>query len=607
MVANQGTNGAKQRATITVDGTFDIETQDWSTYVAGALYIPGKKTLVCSWRLEERFARTLCELEGTYWAHNGGRFDFLWLLGWALKFEIPWRVSLSGSSIASLTIGKAIFRDSARLVPMSLDKASAISGVRKDKCPVDFSEIRRDMSRSRLMQVCEYMVQDCKATYALLDALQTLCWRWDLDLKGTIGASAWATVRRQGVPVAEWGHRNNVTKDYLDARRGYFGGRTQVFRPFSRAGTHADINSAYPAALTKVDLGHGERERLHGHAAQRAFSQGRNGIYRATVNVATDTTMPPLPVRGKGRIGFPVGTFSGWWAGNELSGALLHGGTIETIGEALAWKDSGPLLKSFCEHVWGLRDACGTKTAQGGFLKLYANSLTGKLAAKPRNERICSDPDAPLFCDGALDCRGVLCGIKCCPHQCTGSCGKRTPISPGLPIFSTVTESLSECSQVHWSAYLTAHCRGSLLDFAGSRSDDLVYCDTDSLFYEGERTENIGSALGQFKIEDTYEYFTAEAPKTYLYADQDGVAHGASKGIPNAVRNFHLLKTGVTVDRGVNTFKTALRKPEMFMRKHMTRAIRPDGYHFGDRKLGPDGRTYPPTARQLADDLWALD
>jgi hypothetical protein len=101
--------------------------------------------------------------------------------------------------------------------------------------------------------------------------------------------------------------------------------------------------------------------------------------------------------------------------------------------------------------------------------------------------------------------------------------------------------------------------------------------------------------LGQFKYEGWFADLVILAPKTYAYIDgETGEYIARSKGIPDAARWFHMLREGVTIDRGVNTFKTAARAGDLFSRKHMHRAVHADGLHFGDRILGEDFLTHPP-------------
>lgn len=138
--------------------------------------------------------------------------------------------------------------------------------------------------------------------------------------------------------------------------------------------------------------------------------------------------------------------------------------------------------------------------------------------------------------------------------------------------------------------------------------EDSVYCDTDSMFCEDERTlADVGDELGQWGLEDVYRDFVALAPKTYEYWDEaTGQVKAASKGVPEAARNFHRLAEGVTVERGVLSFKEAIRGGDPFTRKKLTRRLRGDGKHFGDRILRANGRTYPQTVRQVDEDYMEL-
>ena len=128
-----------------------------------------------------------------------------------------------------------------------------------------------------------------------------------------------------------------------------------------------------------------------------------------------------------------------------------------------------------------------------------------------------------------------------------------------------------------------------------------VYCDTDSVISTEERMENVGDQLGQFKKEGSFFDFEALAPKTYAYVDAEtGEFIAKSKGIPNAARNFHHLRSGVSLERGVNTFRGAARGGRgLFTRKSATRMVRSDGLHFGDRVLREDGKTWPVDVTEL--------
>ncbi len=612
---------ADERAVLEIDGILDIETADWSTYVLGGLKTrQGFESY--DWDDEEALVDRLLQFNGTIWAHNGGKFDTLWFLEWLKRYGVETKVFLAGQRIVALETADLILRDSAALLPMTLTQLGEIAGTGKIKtglrCECEkhrraveafegayidsngnahsvgtpgcggYCAIRRDMGRQNLSTLTDYLRRDCDVLWKGLHNLQAFADANDLDLCGTIGASSWRSARRMlGLPNAEW-----TMGDYEYARQGYFGGRTQVFQPEAKAGFRYDINSAYPAALQRTHLPHGERIACSGRAARSLYRGGAEGIFRAVVAVP-QSHIPPLPVRtDQGRVGYPIGNVLGVWTGNELRYAESVGCTIQTIRDAVVWDHSGPLLSPYVEKIWELRAKAGPSTGFGKFLKLYSNSLTGKFAQKPEAEQVVMNPEEVHGCPASYRCGGVhrVSMKRCCIHKCWKTCGAMVPIGLHSRIFVKRVYRPSACGHIHWSAYLTADTRTRQLhaqlidDGDGGRS--AVYCDTDSCYSTLPRTKGIGLGLGEWKPEGGFYDFESYAPKTYSYIDSEtGEFVARSKGIPEAARNFHLLKTGVDIDRGVYSMKTAARQNNLFSRKSLRRQIRPDGLHFGDRIL----------------------
>lgn len=614
----------KDRATLVVDSTWDIETEDWSIFVAGALYVPGGKTKTFGWRQEEAFVDCLLSLgEHTTWSFNGGKFDHLWLMRHVIKRRITdFKLSFSGAAIACMQIGETLFRDAARVAgPMSLATFAQVGGgqakegtglpCRCGQACGGYCSIRRSMLPAEEIRMRDYMVQDCRALYSVLDFLCTYCDRKDLDLKPTIGASAWATAERMGVERASWkGGSLTELSLYQKVRKAYYGGRTQVLKPVSKQGWHYDIHSAYPAAFAACELPTGERSELFGSEASRAYADGKLGAFRAIVHVP-ECFYPPLPVRTRLRSAYPIGTFGGWWTGLELASAEAVGARIERIDECVSWSDRALVLSDLGRRIWQLRDEARVEGAEAlaKWLKGYINSCSGKLSMRPESENIVGS-DRAEFCAADFPCAGHCVRSRCCEHACRGNCGATPPLgSIELGLFRKRSLHLAHCSHVEWAAHVTAHARIKLLAMAG---EDSVYCDTDSMFCERERVDaDVGPGLGQWGLEDRYRDFLALAPKTYRYTDMaSGELRAASKGVPDAVKNWGKisdpLSDGVTVDRGVLSFKQAIKAGDPFQRKYLTRKLRGDGRHFGDRILRADGRTYPQTVREVDEDTMEL-
>jgi hypothetical protein len=597
----------RERQSIPVDGVFDIETEFWDKFVVGGLLdLRNDQSIYIdrTWHREDDFVDILLSFEGTLWAHNGGKFDVLWFLHHLSRRGIRAQIGLQGSRVARIAVGSLEIRDSYSLIPLRLADAAKIGGHEKAEtglpcvCEGDcggYCSINRRMSFGDLAKLRGYLEVDCQSLAGALRALVGFCDTYDLDLATTVGQASWKTASRWlEIPDVDWGKHGGGSR-YKMAREGYYGGRTQVFRPFASSGYRYDINSAYPAALSITDLPMGLPQIVENpDEVARSFLAGKEGIYTASVFVSPEVHVPPLPVHFPLRVGFPVGEIRGTWSGLELREAEMAGATIRSFGRSMVWAFAERVLQPFCEKVWQLRHTLGKAHPIAKWLKWFLNSCTGKLAQRPETERVVMNPD-PMdvkLCHASDDCRNRrLCGKVCCEHRCSKKCGGWKSLSSEQGIWSHEVYRMAPSGYVHWAAYLTASTRLSLrsqLTADGQDGLTAVYCDTDSCYATRPRTWNTGKELGQWDVEGTFKDFRALAPKTYRYTDQNGNRHVRAKGIPGADAVWDQIAAGetITVDRGVNSLKLALRDKsgQLFKRRQLTRAVRADGVWFGDRK-----------------------
>lgn len=623
----------RKRSDITVDGVFDIETEDWSTYVVGALKLASGECFVIPHERELELVERMLAVKGVLWAHNGGCYDVLWFLSHVAELGLKVQAYMAGQRLVCVKVGELELRDSWGVVPLKLVTGAGIGGAYKESTGLScvcgrrggcggYCAIRRDMSRSSFRKLCDYLVADCDATLAMLRGLKEYADEHDLDLAGTIGASAWKTASRWlDIPPSDWG----TSSIYRFARDGYYGGRVQVFQPHAEKGHRYDINSSYPAALVRTHLPCGEQSFLSGKAARDAFERCQEGIYEADVDVDRNVFIPPLPVRGKNRVGYPSGCFRGTWTRIELAYALGQGARLRGIGKALVWSDSRQELRFFSQRLWDLRakeieNARQTERYKDNpkkaplceWLKLYANSLTGKLAQRPESESVVINPeDDPSLCKQAGTCAGFesfICGKQgCCPHRCSGGCGNGwsiLDIQGAHRIWTRDIYRIPQCAYVHWAAYLTASARIALheqLVDDGCGGDTAIYCDTDSCYSTEPRTKNIGGELGQWAYEGRLEEWEALAPKVYRYWDpKKEKAIVKAKGIPEAADYWEDIRQGrdISINRGVLSFKTAARRDSLFTRVATSRKITSNVDRFGDRRF-QDARTYPMVAEEF--------
>ena len=586
-----------KRRPLRVDAVLDIEAESWDRFVIGGLKTRETFRSYNASR-EKNLVDAVLDVDGDVWCHYGGRYDSLWFLEQIAKRGIRAKVTIAGARVLCVEVGGTFVRDSWAICPISLKSSAAISGVKKEAtglpciCPGlsscgGYCSISSSMDPKLLAKLAGYLEHDCDATWELVERIIGYCDENEIELRSTIGASAWATASKMcGIGPAD----DFTRREYKFLREGYFGGRVQVFRPRAAHGRRYDINSAYPASLINTSLPTGDREWLESCDARDAYWSGREGILNATVEVP-ESFVPPLPVRADDRTAYPFGRFNGTWTALELRYAEEHGAQIEEIFDGVFWSDSAPLLRRFCEWGWDLRASEGPKSGMGQWLKLLLNSLTGKFAQRPQVETVLINPSEIKDCPGEGSCR----------DECDGMCGAMYPIGDSDRIYTKKHYRFAPSGHIHFSAYLTADTRTRQLHsqwISTGDGSDLVYGDTDSCFTTTERG-GVGKDIGEWDDEGSFFDFHALAPKTYHYFDEDGVIHAASKGIPDPSRNWDRIVDGesIEVTRGVLGFKSAARKGSLFQRKHESRAVRADGRQFGDRILRSDGLTYPQDVR----------
>ncbi len=551
---------------VKIDAVWDIETEDWDTFVVGSLW--RKDGGVEIFREEDDFANALLELpQGTNaWAHAGGRFDVLWLLDWCKRQgRIPSaQIRLSGSSIASLAVRKGpIFRDSNRLVPMSLAQASTMfEGERKEKLDLPcicerncggYCSINRRMSGTERKRVEDYLVKDIESLRDTLLLLNAYCGNNSLVMSGTCASTAWNTAKvRCGLPDTSWDSRA-----YRFARLGYYGGLTAVGKTIAQKVYRFDRVSAYPAALS-LAVPTGEMRLVYDtRIAKRVWDLGRQGFYRITIDVPNQIA-PPLPIRMENRLVYPWGRLSGVWARDEILRAEETGAKIVAIHSAIAWEKEEAILKPHIDHCFRLRSEAQSKSLKV-WLKFIANSLTGAFAQDP-------EQDVVALGEEYADKQGY------------------EPVGNYDWIWRRKVFRISERAHVQWAGVLTARARIELNRQIEHAGDDWCYSDTDSVVATRMLTRNVGEDLGDWKFEGTATDYEAIAPKVYTYNEDvkgpDGSygplpRYARAKGIPDAVRVWDAINDGeqIQLNRGVKSLLVAARGDKLFQRNDGHRRV----------------------------------
>lgn len=542
---------------------YDIETQDWDRFVFGAAVSEeGEVCRFCSEGAAAEWYRSLPSSDEVI-SHNGGSFDFLHLM--SVTRDLAWSGNLAGSGIVTCRAkGGALCRDSYRLFPLSLAAWTARkseTGLVCDCPPPDCGCPRRDcggycqistrMEPRARDRMRDYCVNDCRILIeqwcedvGRLEAsgLDVLT---DRGMRSTVGGVAWATGARMArgldaeSPI-DW-------DDYTNGRTAYYGGRVEVGRTRADCGHRYDVHAMYPWCLT-LDVPYGISSTVVGAKAAKAFDNDPLCLVHATV-ILPRSDLPQLPhryaaqARGrftKDRLMWTTGHVEGVWSAVELRTAVEHGAKIEKISLAHQWSESGPVFKSYVEHVYRERrkaiDA-GDKR-WGSVLKWFANALSGKLAQRSDLSmlKILANDEQPL--------------------EGWERCG-----APGSPVYARSITKLPASGYTWIAATLTARARVKLYERLSRHAGRWLYCDTDSTYLLDTDTRDVHeSRLGAWGYEGEAREWRAMAPKLYRYRDAGGAPEVRARGVPRAC--WHVLDAlgrGETVTRpgGVERVRSA--------------------------------------------------
>lgn len=606
-------------------GSIDFETFEWTNPLCAAITFGPKgerktvflhdetheqgqalalETLQVMARATERYGVE------SWWAHNGGKYDWLFLVEAAIEAE--WKITghTTGDGRAiSLTFQefadspKVVCHDSFALIQAKLSKIVEDFHIDAGKL-FEGADYKDDMRRVPLERLKAGCIRDSEIVLDALDIVEGFAETAGGTLRATFSSTALsivkATLSEDGIELPS--HEGDQKINHI-CKQSYFGGRVEVFHHWPEAFlTEWDVNSSYPWSMCQplpwelLGLCQSHQQVLN---VLRGYnSRGPlEGCIRAKVTVPKEWMhIPPLPFRPSEKDGmfFPVGEWTGWFAAPELRYAITQGVKVEAL-DAVAYTQAQP-FGPFVREAYA--EKCRAEGARKAFFKLLLNGCYGK------------------FCES--DEKSVLKVFRTEEEAIEaatpppGQEWKRggVPLSPtNLRIMDMPFRRMPKQTHFALASYITAYSR-ILLHKALVRSSRLAYCDTDSVHAGTESALRMepfaGSELGQLKVEAGKLRACYFAPKTYaleVEEDKGPKLHLASKGVPipkERIAEFKRLVMGEEISLGrMATVRAQLAGEDARVQR----------LEFGRRWLGhsikrfpyADGRTRPWTVEELVD------
>lgn len=438
------------------------------------------------------------------YAHNGGRFDYLFMLE-----HLEEQVKVISGRVVQCRVGSHELRDSFAILPVSLGEAGG-------KQKFDYRKLRRAVRERHRPEIVGYLRQDCVALHGhvaryrerfgnKLTMAGAAIAKLDEAVAEETGTDARETLQRLSLVA-----RGDPARSDPYMRQFFFGGRTEYFERgvIRDAWKVYDVGSMYPDRMARVE-----------HPTGNNFAR-RSGIDDRTDFAIVDaTSRGALPLRGKnGSLAFPHARAEFYATGHEIR-AAMDLGLVDIHAVKLVLHS--PVRCDFAAFVlpyYALRkaaEAAGDATGKLHF-KLVLNSSYGRFALAPEKLREWRVLPRGAFppADGGLPWRLNYLGEAVAMWSRLAPEGARW----------------RAVRNVATGASITGAARAVLMR-ALAGADRPIYCDTDSIVCRGLSGVVLGSGLGEWKLEAEADKAAIAGKKLYALFAGGRAVKWASKGV----------------------------------------------------------------------------
>lgn len=488
-------------------------------------------------KVVEAFLNFIDTLDDDYiiYAHNGGKFDFFYLLK---AGAICNPIKLINGRIVKAAIGRHELRDSYAILPIPL------AAYQKDE--IDYRLFERDTRDEHRADILHYLATDCQYLYSLVTSFID-----KFGVRLTIGGTA-INALKEFHPFDNQGETHDGKY-----RPFYYGGRVQAYETGVINGQFKiyDVNSMYPSVMR--DKEHPTGSGYTVFYDDDDFPLDGNGFLvgeplKPYFIIVDGFNRGALPVRTKAGLDFnvPYGRF--YTTSHELQVALKHClFDIERIIELRAPNDTIKFRAFVDEYIVGKIEAkrAGNK-ADELFYKLILNSSYGKFGQDSRNY-------ADYY-------------IRYKDEELPDEEWSIKSITPDFEIWDKPSDRMA-FFDVATAASITGASRAVLLD-AIATAKRPIYCDTDSIICEDlSEVELDKLKLGAWDMEAEGDMIAIAGKKLYALFNNGEYVKMACKGANLEPADIVKIANGATVEWANDAPSFAIFGPTRFVRRKIKR------------------------------------
>ena len=338
----------------------------------------------------------------------------------------------------------------------------------------------------------------------------------------------------------------NINKPslYKDIRQAYYGGITEVYKPYGTNLFYYDVNSLYPYAALQDMPGL--------NCSKVSYFEGCEdidslfGFFYCRIETTLDGYLGLLPVRTEiGGLSFPLGQWEGWYFSEELKFAKQHGYKIKVL-KGYIFDRNANVFTDYINKVYPIKSNT-TNKSQKAMAKSLLNNLLGRFGInmdKPITELLNRDVFERKMLMNKItsykelsDDKYLVSYIPKLDHDIITSHGldfmKFVNKYKDKEIQTLSTTSVVISAAV--TAYARIHISKLKLDIM-NQGGEIYYSDTDSIVTNIELPNSLvnPSKLGFLKLEHILNEAIFISNKIYWLCDVKGKFIVRAKGIKSS-------------------------------------------------------------------------
>lgn len=443
----------------------------------------------------EKLVEFLSDKKLLIYAHNGGKFDYFFILKYLEKDNIK----IINGRLSQAKLGENVLRDSYNIIPVPL------GAYKKDD--IDYNKMKREVRDQHKAEIIDYLEGDCVYLYELVTAF---CDRFGRKL--TVAGAAMTELIKT---IPNGVERFNLFTD-AKYRPFYYGGRCQAFKTGEIDGEIKiyDINSAYPYAMT---FDHPDPS-FNSWAITTGGALPSKPQYFAKIKAVSCGCLPVRDEKTK-ELSFPsdnearIFYATGW----EIQ-AGLETNTLEIL-EVIEVREPDHLInfKEYVDKHYEEKSNAVKGSVEEIFAKLLLNSPYGKWAQSSldyEDWQLVAAGDWPKYTDKEIErikAEGLSVTDGIDNSIIIDERGRlqdkiylwefETELDDGTELYKRPSPDANGFYNVAVAASITGFVRAYLWR-AICASDEVFYCDTDSIVCREFRGP-VGPELGAWKFEGT--------------------------------------------------------------------------------------------------------